>query len=67
MIYCPKCNQMVEARWKYGRERCLQCSTGLDKHPIDFKIHIPLGDQEISRRSVIQMVNDGTMSKEDLK
>ena len=67
MIYCPECNQMVEARWKYGRERCLNCNTGLDKHPVKIEIPIPLGNAEISRRNVVQMVKEGTLSKEDLK
>ena len=67
MIYCPKCNAMVEARWKYGRERCLECNTGLDEHPIKFETYIPLGNAEISRRNVMKLVEDGTLSKEDLK
>ena len=67
MKYCPKCNQMVETRWKYGRERCLQCLNGLDENPIKIEIPPPLGNAEISRRNVIKMVDDGILKKEDIK
>ena len=65
--YCPTCEKDVETKWKYGRERCAECMTGLDKNPIDFKIHIPLDNAEISRRNVIKMVNEGILSEKDIK
>ena len=65
--FCPQCNKNVETIWKFGRERCPECRLGLDEHPIKFTTYIPLGNAEISRRNVIQMVKEGTLSEKDIR
>jgi hypothetical protein len=57
--FCPKCNKDVETVWKFSRERCVECKEPLDKDPIDHKIYVPLGVNELNRRQVINMQNKG--------
>lgn len=68
--FCPNCNIEVETRWKFGRDRCPMCNKGLDENPIylitDCKLGIP-DRRERNRRMVVEMVNEGTISKKDLE
>lgn len=57
--YCPKCKEDVETVWKFSRERCTKCNEPLDKNPIDNKIFVSLGTQEMNRRQVIKMQKSG--------
>lgn len=63
---CPKCGN-DKTVWKFNRERCTECGEPLDENPIKVSIYMPLGNQEISRRSIETMLKSGDLTKEDLK
>jgi len=64
-MYCNKCKKDVEPIWEVPYMRCPFCGNKLEKQ----KVHIQmmLGNQEITRRSVEDMYNEGLISKEDYR